>query len=326
MSLPKLTPNTAPSSSPSAAPQGPPDQPAQPPDPASDDQPSSPAPQPQPQHQFQPFFTLIENAHSAEYLHPTVHYIFSDDDTDIVTEAALRSLEGEQDGKKAGTRDRDEDRLYRGRNEGGDSQDESGQSSPRKESLLPPPLPGVKDNYIILDVEETSVDRQRQPQPETAEPGPAGPGTRSLSTSPATQPPYPQPQQQPYKVTSAHSLTPSWQVLQTEIVPAPTFDSNSDTSEPVNGAMMLKIRGTPGLPAGIPGRERDGDRERGSQRLEEMMDQFAKRMGELRMVIEAGNRADSTGRDGSEQKGEGDVEDTGDTGQEAEAGEKDGDM
>lgn len=317
MSLPKLTPNTALSSSPSTAPQGPPNQPSQQPELASGDQPPSPAPQPQQQHQFQPFFTLIEDAHSADYLHPTVHYIFSDDDTDIVTEAALRSLEGEQDGTKAGTRDREEHRLYRGRNNEGDIQDESGQSSPRKESLLPPPLPGVKDNYIILDVEETSVYRQPQPTPETAEPG-----TRSLSTSPATQPPYPQPQQQPYRVTSAHSLTPSWQVLQTEVVPAPTFDNN-DTSESVNGAMMLKIRGTAGLPTTIPTRERDGDREKGSQRLEEMMDQFAKRMGELRMVIEAGDRESLAGRDGSEQKGEGEA---GDAGQEAEAGEKDGDV
>lgn len=237
-----------------------------------------------------------------------MHYIFSDDDTDIVTEAALRSLEGEQDVPKRDTRDRDGEGLYRERGEG-DSQGDSGQSSPRKEALLPPPLPGVKDNYIILDVEG----RQHPPQPQPEEPGP---GTRSLSTSPASQQPLPQPpqqQQQQYTVTSAHSLTPSWQVLQTEIVSAPTFENSSNTSEPVNGGMMLKIRGTPGMPASIPGRDREGEKEKGSQRLEVMMDQFAKRMGELRMVIEAGDGEGFTARDGLEPKGEAD---TGHVGQE----------
>lgn len=46
---------------------------------------------------------------------------------------------------------------------------------------------------------------------------------------------------------------------------------------------MLKIHGTAGLPPG----NFVGGRDRGSQRLEEMMDQFARRMGELRRVIEA---------------------------------------
>lgn len=49
---------------------------------------------------------------------------------------------------------------------------------------------------------------------------------------------------------------------------------------------MLKIHGTPGLPPSVVSKEKD--KERGSQRLEDMMDQFAKRMGELRQVIEAG--------------------------------------
>src|SRR5699024_8371064 len=49
-----------------------------------------------PSHPLNPFFTLIEDANTGEYHHPTVHYIFSDDDTDILTEAAVRSLEAEQ--------------------------------------------------------------------------------------------------------------------------------------------------------------------------------------------------------------------------------------
>src|SRR5690242_4545073 len=45
------------------------------------------------QHNFQPFFTLIEDSTTREHFHPTVHYIFADDDADIITEAALRSIE-----------------------------------------------------------------------------------------------------------------------------------------------------------------------------------------------------------------------------------------
>ena len=38
---------------------------------------------------FSSFFTLIEDAHSATTHHPKVHYIFSDDDSDLLTDAAL---------------------------------------------------------------------------------------------------------------------------------------------------------------------------------------------------------------------------------------------
>jgi hypothetical protein len=43
---------------------------------------------------FQPFFTLVESLHasssSSSQHHPTVHYIFSDDDPESITDAALR--------------------------------------------------------------------------------------------------------------------------------------------------------------------------------------------------------------------------------------------
>lgn len=49
---------------------------------------------------------------------------------------------------------------------------------------------------------------------------------------------------------------------------------------------MLQIQGTSGLPVGTLGK----DKERGGQRLEDMMDQFARRLDELRLVIESGER------------------------------------
>lgn len=51
---------------------------------------------------------------------------------------------------------------------------------------------------------------------------------------------------------------------------------------------MLKIRGTSGLPPTIPTREKEREGGSQGQRLEEMMEQFAKRMEELRGVIEGG--------------------------------------
>lgn len=41
---------------------------------------------------FSPFFTLVEDATTSEHHHPNVYYIFSDDDTDPLTEASLRAL------------------------------------------------------------------------------------------------------------------------------------------------------------------------------------------------------------------------------------------
>lgn len=74
---------------------------------------------------------------------------------------------------------------------------------------------------------------------------------------------------------------------------------------------MLKIHGTPGLPPSTA--SKDKDKERGSQRLEDMMDQFAKRMNELRQVIEAGEHmhydSDREQQQGDEGEGQGDFRD-----------------
>ncbi|KAK1144963.1 hypothetical protein N8T08_004678 [Aspergillus melleus] len=267
---------------------------------------------------FQPFFTLIEDANTSAYYHPTVHYIFSDDDTDIVTEAALRSLENDHDvlsqgakGKSKPVRTRDGAGGTAGEEVYDEEDDEF--AIARKDPLLPPPIPGVRDNYIILDLEnalsdETGhpVDRENTtgassslPSQTQTHPHPHPTGVQSQqqhqqqqqhpnTPNPQTQPHPPDhkaPQPPQFTVSSAHSLTPSWQVLNTQIIPAPTFEKNT-SNEPVNGGLMLKIQGTAGLPITLLGKDRD--RERSSQRLEEMMDQFSKRLGELRQVIEAG--------------------------------------
>ena len=42
---------------------------------------------------FKPFFTLVEDPETGEHIHPTVHYVFADDDPEILTSAALDALE-----------------------------------------------------------------------------------------------------------------------------------------------------------------------------------------------------------------------------------------
>ncbi|KAF2214579.1 hypothetical protein CERZMDRAFT_90158 [Cercospora zeae-maydis SCOH1-5] len=51
----------------------------------------------QPPSDFKPFFTLVEDPVTGEHHHPMVHYIFADDDPDILTNAALHALHTESD-------------------------------------------------------------------------------------------------------------------------------------------------------------------------------------------------------------------------------------
>lgn len=109
----------------------------------------------------------------------------------------------------------------------------------------------------------------------------AGTETTVVSSSPAQR----QQQQQPYgyRIVSAHSLTPDWQVLDASLSPAPTFDTpqqNTGDQASVSNTLMLRIEGTGGYARDIPvGKDKE-------QTLEEMMEQFDKRMAELRRVIE----------------------------------------
>jgi len=41
---------------------------------------------------FRPFFTLIEDPETGEHHHPNVHYLFSDDDPELLTNAALEAI------------------------------------------------------------------------------------------------------------------------------------------------------------------------------------------------------------------------------------------
>ncbi|KAJ5109496.1 hypothetical protein N7456_006171 [Penicillium angulare] len=229
-----------------------------------------------PQHpNFHPFFTLVEDQQTGEYHHPTVHYIFSDDDTDIITAAALRSLESQQDALSSSKRDQ----LQR---------EETDPLEGDKPAPLPPPIPGVRDNYLVLDVEPVPTEEDRTtatatdihaPAIDTQGPGylSPSPGQQETVTAGAANTSYP-PQ---FRVAAAKSFSPTWQVLQTEMTPAPRFENN-EASDTTGHGLMLKIRGTSGLPY-----ISESTKDHGAHRLEEMMDQFAKRMSELQTVIDS---------------------------------------
>lgn len=248
---------------------------------------------------FKPLFTLIHDNATGQYHHPSVHYLFSDDDPEIITEAAMRSVEGpgssshvSRMGKHSEEREQEVD-------------NEELEGSSLRQSLLPPPIPGVQEHYVVLDVEPTRSDQALGPSTATVvnvkdgagavQPSIAtSPPSAGLAASAKTTTPHQQPQQH-FAVASAHSLSPAWQVVDSRISAAPTFDSDSSTAgaNEAGGGLMLQIDGTSGL---SPGANKN-------QGLEEMLFHFQQRMVELQQVIEAsGTSAANTDALGKEEE------------------------
>ncbi|KAF2868033.1 hypothetical protein BDV95DRAFT_450884, partial [Massariosphaeria phaeospora] len=91
---------------------------------------------------FNPFFTLIEDSTTGEHYHPYVHYVFADDDPVIVTAAAMRSLGLD-----------DTQYLPQNTPEGEEKEpNQADEQETQVESPLPPPIPGIKEHYLIVDV------------------------------------------------------------------------------------------------------------------------------------------------------------------------------
>ncbi len=88
-------------------------------------------------------------------------------------------------------------------------------------------------------------------------------------------------------VVSAQSMSPDWAVTSTEVGAAPTWDRDGEGGEGERGegeeedgrGMMLRIEGMEVLGGEIEGEER---------RLEELVEVYERRMGELRRVVDAG--------------------------------------
>lgn len=105
---------------------------------------------------FRPFFALVEDSTSGEHYHPYIHYVFADDDPVIVTAASMRGMGLD-----------DTQYLPHDAPEGHEDphqvvEEEARHDSP-VESPLPPPIPGVREHYLIVDVAvdgRTVVDAQ----------------------------------------------------------------------------------------------------------------------------------------------------------------------
>jgi hypothetical protein len=97
---------------------------------------------------FRPFFTLVQDPTSGEHFHPYVHYVFADDDPILVTAASMRSLG--LDDTKFLPHDEPEPDAEEGHH--GLDDDESSDPHMPVESPLPPPIPGVKEHYLMLDI------------------------------------------------------------------------------------------------------------------------------------------------------------------------------
>ncbi|KAL6716685.1 hypothetical protein ACLMJK_006253 [Lecanora helva] len=85
------------------------------------------------------------------------------------------------------------------------------------------------------------------------------------------------------QILSAQSMSPDWAVTSTEVTAAPTWDDSTggEEGQEGGGGMMLRIEGmeVPGVVGG------EGEEEKG---LEELVEVWERRMGELRRVVDAG--------------------------------------
>ena len=79
-----------------------------------------------------PYFTLIEDTATGEHYHPSVHYIFEDDEPDLLLAASVRILGGNED-YRSPVMDKSEGAEY-------------------EPVLLPPPAPGTEERYIVLNM------------------------------------------------------------------------------------------------------------------------------------------------------------------------------
>lgn len=90
------------------------------------------------------------------------------------------------------------------------------------------------------------------------------------------------------RIVSAQSMSPDWAVTSTELAPAPTWDDRGGEGargEGERSGLMLRIEGV-GVQGSI---EKDGGEVEGEEkRLEELVEVYERRMGDLRRVVEAG--------------------------------------
>ncbi|EXJ79101.1 hypothetical protein A1O3_08602 [Capronia epimyces CBS 606.96] len=218
---------------------------------------------------FQPFFTLIEDSVTSEHYHPTVHYVFADDDSEIIAEAACRSLQALDPSQRPTSQTQIQPRVralsHQEQEAEGEEDDENDAHHPR----LPPPIAGVCEHYLILEVQPRT-----QPLPEIQS------QSHSHSHSHSHDESVP-PLGSAYEVTSAQSLSADWQVLRSTITTAPTIgDGGGSGAAGEDDGLMLRIQGRGNMPGDAgPGGVKES--------MEEMIERFQRRLEDIRQVMEA---------------------------------------
>lgn len=215
----------------------------------------------QPTIPLQPFFTLIEDTTTNEHFHPTVHYIFADDEPDIITEAACRSLDQSSPPNPSTAQT---SQIHH----------DDDPSSP-VETRLPSLRHGIKEHYIILDVQSTPI------APNTSHHHHQQSSSRLPSPSPGSMDTVPATKTYPYTVVSAQSLSTDWQVFRTTITDAPTMNSNTETHTGPDDQcqhLMLRIEGRGNSPDRVTYRRED-------ETMEDMIERFNTRLAEIRHLM-----------------------------------------
>lgn len=100
---------------------------------------------------FAPFFTLVDDATTGHTEHPSVHYVFADDDPELHTAIFARALGDTSVVTSARHTSRHRSGFARANDDEEDeSSDAAAAASPQP--ILPPSVPGQKDRYVVLDL------------------------------------------------------------------------------------------------------------------------------------------------------------------------------
>lgn len=92
------------------------------------------------------------------------------------------------------------------------------------------------------------------------------------------------------KVESAQSMSPDWAVTGTEVGAAPTWDRDGEGKQEGGRGLMLRIEG-------MEVRRDEGEVGEG-KKLEELVEVYERRMGELRRAVDSGQGVTSGGESG----------------------------
>jgi hypothetical protein len=218
---------------------------------------------------LQPFFMLVEDTVTREHFHPTVHYIFADDDQELVTEAALQSLRGT--GFDGRTSRNDEPQESSEESEAGQVPDRKGVKGKARE-------PSAREHCLVVDVKLYGEQSRARQQGIGLGLGEGGASRSAEEAQTADIEAHPG-----LAIASAHSMSADWQVTKATLDRAPTMGDGDEQG------LMLRIegRGYVDVSAGT-GSQGGGGEQRAGESMEEMIERFERGLEDLRGLMDGG--------------------------------------